>query len=214
MDLSFTPEQNEIVVRHLYGFDFMDDWKTEIPTKLHDFLGICAIASRYEISGLRDAALTAADRALSKCLSDKNRNASDDEDGYYDDYADEFADHCTLDTFLGSEWDEMIEDERHIPHFLTILEDHLTKLYFHEFFAYSAGDAPKVIRCLVDELLKEKMHRESVRDLQRKKPRKIHSLFDELVKAKGLKSLLDEEPRVARCLLDELMKERALWEGS
>ena len=38
MDLSFTPEQNEIVVRHLYGFDFMDDWKTEIPTKLHDFL--------------------------------------------------------------------------------------------------------------------------------------------------------------------------------
>ena len=79
MDLSFTPEQNEIVVRHLYGFDFMDDWKTEIPTKLHDFLGICAIASRYEISGLRDAALTAADRALSKCLSDKNRNASDDE---------------------------------------------------------------------------------------------------------------------------------------
>ena len=108
----------------------------------------------------------------------------------------------------------MIEDERYIPHFLTILEDHLTKLYFHEFFAYSAGDAPKVIRCLVDELLKEKTHRESVRDLQRKKPRKIHSLFDELVKAKKLKSLLDEEPRVARCLLDELMKERALWEGS
>jgi hypothetical protein len=200
MDLSFTPEQNEIVVRHLYGFDFMDDWETETPTSLHDFLSICAVASRYEIRGLLNAALAAADRALGDSFSDKNRNADD-------------SDECALETFLGSTWDDLIKDERHIPHFLTILEDHLTNLYVHEFFAYWARCAPKVVRCLVDELVKEKKHSESAKDLQHK-PKKTRSLLDELVKAKKLKELLDEEPMVVRCLLDELVKERAIWESS
>jgi hypothetical protein len=209
MNLSFTSEQSEIVVRHLYGLDFMDDWKTEIPTSLHDFLSICAAASKYEIRGLLDAALAAADHALGDRLSDKNRKADDD----VDDYADEFTEDRTLDTFLGSAWDDMIEDKRHIPHFLTILEDHLTNLYFHEVFAYSAVRAPKVVRCLFDELVKERKHRESAKDLQHK-PKKTRSLFDESVKAKTLKRILDEEPMVVRCLLDELVKERALWESS
>jgi hypothetical protein len=67
---------------------------------------------------------------------------------------------------------------------------------------------PKVVRCLIDELAKEKRHR----DLQDKEPKEARSLLDELLKAKSLETLLDEEPEVA-CCPDELVKEKKLIEA-
>jgi hypothetical protein len=68
---------------------------------------------------------------------------------------------------------------------------------------------PKAVRCLIDELAKEKRHR----DLQDKEPKEARSLLDELLKAKSLETLLDEEPDVACCLLDEQVKEKKLIEA-
>lgn len=190
----YAAEMVQVMVMHLYGFDFMDNNETHTPTSLKDFLDICAAAADYEIGDLWVSALEAGCRALTDCLSDED---------------DENIDHALKEFFLADlSW--MAVDKDYGPLRLTVFWENLIQLYTKSVLQKLLDDEPTVARHLLDQLVKEKMHR----DLQDKKPKEIRCLLDELVKAKTLKSLLDEEPKVVRCLLDELVKKKVLLESS
>jgi hypothetical protein len=99
MNRSFSPDQNQFVVMYLCGHWFIDKWnlKEDAKTTIHDFLGICAVAARYEIRSLLATALKNGSDFLDHCLTGKNGNV--------DDYA--------LGEFLGYDWERMIADKRH-----------------------------------------------------------------------------------------------------
>jgi hypothetical protein len=221
MDHHFSPDQNQVVVAYLYGFDITEnkyDIDCAVPTTIDDFLIICLVTEHYEIRGLRNAAVTAAGDALARALSDGNGE----------------VDECALETFLGYNWHKMLEDKRRIPHFLNIiLGGNFTKLYLHEFLQETLKYAPKVVRCLLVELVKEKTPEgpldeentledplseidtlehpldDSDSDEEPDAAGSDGSLLDELVTVKTLKDVLDKKPKLALLLLDQVVKEEA-----
>jgi hypothetical protein len=144
MERRFSSDQNQAVVAYLYGFDITDNQFSidrVVPTKIDDFLIICVVAEHYKIRGLRNAAVIAASDALARALSDENGK----------------VDEGALEIFLSCDWSELLDDKRRIPHFLSIiLGDSFTDLYFHEYFHDYLKYTPKVVRCLLEGLVKEK----------------------------------------------------------
>jgi hypothetical protein len=58
-------------IKYMYGFEFHGDPYPMSSTSLYHYASICAMAEKYEVAGLLEAALQAAQRALVDCLSDE-----------------------------------------------------------------------------------------------------------------------------------------------
>ena len=123
-----------IAIRALYGFNFMDEDgdTTVVPTTLHDFVAICVVAVQYEMEGVLNTVLDAANKTLTLSHMDESE--------------------IMVSEFLGDKWNwrEMLEDERYTPLMFRVLREHLPRLQYTAVFRKLLDKEPALVRYLFD----------------------------------------------------------------
>jgi len=143
--MDFDPALVYIAIKYLYGFDLMANGKPERLNSLDDWLELCTVAVQWDIEGLLDSVLKAADSVLT----------------YYLDVEDEENVDYLLMRFFGGRL-VVQDDDKYPQHLLGIIGPHLIKLYTKPRFQYVLDNSPNMVRHLLDALVKDKAFRESL----------------------------------------------------